>query len=1003
MFREDRKYKPFAFEGNLFDSMPGAPSGKGGGGKGGGGDRKGQKKDVDALEGAINNLIATMAKESSLVAKSKKEYKALRTTVSNLLKQKGNQSGIDKLILQSHEKLTAQLARETEQRKKLEAQIANSKKKDILAAETTALKKQTKADIDSLKAKQNAIKANNKHSASIKKNRDKLKILSDQYKDTGVKLRDVTKGTDLFKRALKGEARALATIKRRLKEATTAGTKLNKSLGLTVRNTRNVHGSFSVLRSKLLLASFAYALFVSKVVNLVKAYGVQQRAEAAFSSALASTNVSAGQTSRSIKFLAAEIQVLTGVGDENVIASAALLKTFTNLGSQVFPRAQKSIIDVAAGMYQGNVTMEALKTTSIQVGKALNSPIKGMASLSRVGVQFSGEQKIAIKRFVYTNKLAKAQGIILGELETQFGGLGEKIRDTTEGKMLALNSAFSDFQERLGSGIAPAMDAFVESLTKLFKVMESRHIVNFTTGLIASIALFKLYNTTLTFSILKTKLFTSAIFTNIVAMKLWQSATGVGLIIAAGTTLITTLLNVATGFLDSEDAIESSKNKMDELREQWNLMNNAAGQEEVTKKLGERYKKINIELTNHEEKLKNVKLQYAEVAVETNRLESLKVDLLRLEREELQSNQKKIRLKKKEIKAQILLVKGSEKEKIAKQLKIDQTKEMIRLLLIELGKTEDQIELSELLTVVKQKEENAFRATAIVNATEKYSNLAIAQKQLNVIGTSGLAILFGATKRQKLLAKEAAKYGLTVKELEVEQKELTAAINDYADALAKAAAKTQMLSELNKVKQEAFNLMSTLADQEMAKQDAIMNNDIENAKKSSAYKMASKRGDTRMMEKLEKEARKKTLPDRVKAFNDKKNVAIGGVLIDAAGAIIKAFRDYGFLPGLAISGLIATSSALQLATINQQRPPKFAKGGDFITSGPEMIMVGDNPGGRERVSVTPLSSPNLDGPQGGSPINITFTGNVMSQDFIEGEAIPMIKEAIRRGADIGIS
>tara|TARA_Y100000593_G_scaffold15691_1_gene30866 strand:+ start:1995 stop:3884 length:1890 start_codon:yes stop_codon:yes gene_type:complete len=40
---------------------------------------------------------------------------------------------------------------------------------------------------------------------------------------------------------------------------------------------------------------------------------------------------------------------------------------------------------------------------------------------------------------------------------------------------------------------------------------------------------------------------------------------------------------------------------------------------------------------------------------------------------------------------------------------------------------------------------------------------------------------------------------------------------------------------------------------------------------------------------------------------------------------------------------------------------------------------------------------------GAGNINISFTGNVMSQDFIENEAIPQIKEAIRRGADIGVS
>jgi len=38
-----------------------------------------------------------------------------------------------------------------------------------------------------------------------------------------------------------------------------------------------------------------------------------------------------------------------------------------------------------------------------------------------------------------------------------------------------------------------------------------------------------------------------------------------------------------------------------------------------------------------------------------------------------------------------------------------------------------------------------------------------------------------------------------------------------------------------------------------------------------------------------------------------------------------------------------------------------------------------------------------------SGANITFTGNIMSDSFIEEEAIPKIKDALRRGADLGIS
>ena len=82
-----------------------------------------------------------------------------------------------------------------------------------------------------------------------------------------------------------------------------------------------------------------------------------------------------------------------------------------------------------------------------------------------------------------------------------------------------------------------------------------------------------------------------------------------------------------------------------------------------------------------------------------------------------------------------------------------------------------------------------------------------------------------------------------------------------------------------------------------------------------------------------------------------------------------------------------------------------AKGADFVTSGPQMMMVGDNPGGgREHVQVTPLSSPNLEGPQGGGAnITVNVSGNVMTQDYVEGELAEQIKEAIRRGEDFGIS
>ena len=59
--------------------------------------------------------------------------------------------------------------------------------------------------------------------------------------------------------------------------------------------------------------------------------------------------------------------------------------------------------------------------------------------------------------------------------------------------------------------------------------------------------------------------------------------------------------------------------------------------------------------------------------------------------------------------------------------------------------------------------------------------------------------------------------------------------------------------------------------------------------------------------------------------------------------------------------------------------------------------------GAEHVGITPLNpSMNLNSPSGSS-ITVNVSGNVLSQDFVEGELAENIKEAVRRGTDFGIS
>jgi hypothetical protein len=93
----------------------------------------------------------------------------------------------------------------------------------------------------------------------------------------------------------------------------------------------------------------------------------------------------------------------------------------------------------------------------------------------------------------------------------------------------------------------------------------------------------------------------------------------------------------------------------------------------------------------------------------------------------------------------------------------------------------------------------------------------------------------------------------------------------------------------------------------------------------------------------------------------KKQIGTVSAIVDTASAIIGFLANPGGFAGIALSAAAGVTGAIQLAAINAAPVPAFATGGNFVTDGPQMIMVGDNPGGRERVSVTPQGSANLNG------------------------------------------
>jgi hypothetical protein len=179
-----------------------------------------------------------------------------------------------------------------------------------------------------------------------------------------------------------------------------------------------------------------------------------------------STGGVAGITAKSMGDLATAISNKTGADDEAIQSGENLLATFTNVrngvgkGSDVFTRATAAAVDMASAMNNGVVDANGLKAANIQLGKALNDPVKGVTALSKVGVSFTAQQKEQIKTLVASGNTLGAQKIILGEVGKEFGGAAAAAADP----LSRLQTITGNLAEKVGGFLLPTVDKFATFL-----------------------------------------------------------------------------------------------------------------------------------------------------------------------------------------------------------------------------------------------------------------------------------------------------------------------------------------------------------------------------------------------------------------------------------------------------------------------------------------------------------------------------------------------------------
>jgi len=305
----------------------------------------------------------------------------------------------------------------------------------------------------------------------------------------------------------------------------------------------------------------------SKMEEFIALAERQVMAEQRVVAVVRATGSAAGFTAEELKKQAAALQKVTTVGDEAILETQAILLTFKAVTKDTFRRATESALDLAA------VLGTDAKSGALQLGKALEDPIRGITALRRAGVSFSEAEKEQIRILQESGRLREAQVVILKGVEGQVKGVARALAETDIGRMQQQKNILGDLQEVIGMKLVPvkiqlikltmdlteALSPLVSTFTNIVSaVSKNREAVSFLIkGLVPLIA---------TMASLKAVVWlVSASFTMLVAHPIVAAFTVMYL---AAKKLIDVFLGVKEGLDDTSDAITELRQKEDQQRKQ---------------------------------------------------------------------------------------------------------------------------------------------------------------------------------------------------------------------------------------------------------------------------------------------------------------------------------------------------------------------------------------------------------------------------------------------------
>jgi len=757
---------------------------------------------------------------------------------------------------------------------------------------------------------------------------------------------------------------------------------------LALRNQRNMNqavaqGSmtFSVFRSKLLLASFAIGLVAGTVGRLVRAFAEQEESERRVQTALESTGFAAGLTAEEIFNMTKNLQDIGVVGDEVNNKLASFILTFTNIRGEAFERTLVAANNMAISISGTVPGFEQLRGAATMLAKALQDPKGQLGALSRAGFTFSDSQKEVVKELAESGKIMEAQSIILDAAEVQYGRLAEELRKTTTGAFAAFGNSAGDLAEVMGEIFAPNTVAVLNSLEDLFNsIAENKETLR------ALVDTSKVLGIMLLFVGGKAS----------IAMKVFNSLrAGITALMASAGTLQGVLATVGlTSFFGLREQVHKTNAELEknvEINGKVVKMTN----EELTafaKVDEELQKRIKSQEVNNEQKRLNTALTQAEtqadfdLALEKKRQFLITQELNKIDKENHD-------LHKADIEALVDLLLETDKNTFAKKQNAQATKDQVKAQkeLQKLNEKRLSVEESQEVTLAKfAKLSQVTNKEQFDAETKRIENLERFDKLAESLGVKNFDLAKAIKEGQTLANVE---FDTTDDKIRKVLESLGLVINAEGELVAMTERfGEESVSAFDKFSEQAGFAIQALSGFSQAQSQLVeerMAREMEALKASRAYEEASQEE----REVMENRVQQRFKSQRRKAFVIQKASNIAEATMNVAQAYTKALATMPPPGNIPLAAFVAALGAAQVAAIAAQPAPRFATGGSFITTGPQNMIVGES--GPERVTVQPLSG--LNARQGGGTtqnININVSAPLVDETILD-VIIPKIEEAAR--------